>query len=189
VFAPDYLSIILIAFGLSADCFAVSVSSGTSSTRLSWPTVLRVSIAFGFFQALMPAIGWLLGLTVVGLIADIDHWVAFALLDFVGGKMIWESFHGKENENQKKDFTKGLFLLTLAVATSIDALAVGLSLALARIDILVACITIGTITLLVTAIGFVIGRKAGQLFGRYAEIAGGIILIGIGLRIVLNHII
>jgi putative Mn2+ efflux pump MntP len=189
VFAPDYLSIILIAFGLSADCFAVSVSSATGSTRLSCSTVLRVSIAFGFFQALMPAIGWFLGLTVVDLIADVDHWVAFALLAFVGGKMIWESFREEETENRKNAFTKGIFLLTLAVATSIDALAVGLSLAFAKIDIFTACITIGAITLLVTAIGFIIGRKAGQLFGKYAEIAGGIILIGIGIRIVVSHIL
>jgi len=185
----DFFSIILIAIGLSADCFAVALSGSISMKTVSRLQVLRASLAFGLFQALMPVLGWLIGQTVVEIIADYDHWIAFVLLAIVGGKMIWESFRSEESRNDNADITKGILLLTLSIATSIDALAVGLTFAFLEINIMTASLTIGTIALAVTAIGFLLGRKLGSLIGRRAEAIGGVVLIGIGLRILLTHIL
>ena len=151
--------------------------------------VLRASLAFGLFQTLMPVLGWLAGQTLVKIIADYDHWVAFILLAIVGGRMIWESFHSEETRSESADITKGVLLLTLSVATSIDALAVGLSFAFLEISIITASLTIGIVALVVTAIGFLLGRKSGSLIGRRAEAVGGVVLIAIGLRILLTHIL
>lgn len=185
----DFLSILLIAIGLSADCFAVALSGSISGRTFSFLQVLRVSLSFGAFQALMPVLGWLAGRTVVEFISDYDHWVAFALLAFVGSRMIWESFHDKDGRRENTDITKGLLLLTLSVATSIDALAVGLTFAFLKIDIILASSTIGIIAFIVTIIGFILGKKTGSLMGKRAEIVGGAILIGIGLRIILEHML
>jgi len=184
----DFASILLIAIGLSADCFAVSLSGSISLKSLSVIQVLRTAFAFGIFQALMPVIGWALGQTVVDIIADFDHWIAFGLLAIIGGKMIWESFHNKE-DTKKADFTRGLLLLTLAVATSIDALAVGLSFAFLEVNIAVAVGIIGLISFLVTIFAFGLGKKLGKFAGTWAETIGGLILIGIGLRILLSHVV
>jgi putative Mn2+ efflux pump MntP len=185
----DFLSILLIAIGLSADCFAVALGGSISMRTLSRFQVFRVSLAFGLFQALMPVLGWLAGQTVVEIIADYDHWVAFILLAIVGGRMIWESFRAEEARSKNADITKGILLLTLSVATSIDALVVGLSFAFLEISILTASLTIGITAFVVTAIGFLLGRKAGSLIGRRAETVGGVVLLGIGLRILLTHIL
>lgn len=123
------------------------------------------------------------------LIADYDHWVAFILLLVVGSRMIWESFRSREGQSKKVDVTRGLILLTLSVATSIDALAVGLSFAFLEVNIVLASSSIGVVAFVVTAIGFFLGRKTGKLIGRRAEAIGGIFLIGIGLRILLTHIL
>ena len=185
----DFLSILLIAIGLSADCFAVALGGSISMKTLSRLQIFRVSLAFGLFQALMPVLGWLAGQTLVKIIADYDHWVAFILLAIVGGRMIWESFRSEESRSENADITKGVLLLTLSVATSIDALVVGLSFAFLEISIITASLTIGTVALVVTAIGFLLGRKLGSLIGRRAEALGGVVLIGIGLRILLTHIL
>ena len=185
----EFLSISLIALGLAADCFAVAFSGSISMRTLSFLQVFRVSLAFGIFQGLMPALGWLAGRTVVELIADYDHWLAFILLALVGSRMIWESFRSRDGHNKNTDITKGFLLLTLAVATSIDALAVGLAFAFVKINIVVASSTIGVVAFVATAIGFLLGRKAGHLIGRRAEAAGGMILIGIGIKILLEHIL
>jgi len=185
----DFLSIFLIAIALSADCFAVALGGSISMRTLSHLQVFRVSLAFGLFQALMPVLGWLVGQAVVEIIADYDHWVAFILLAIVGGRMIWESFRAGETCSKNTDITKGFLLLTLSVATSIDALVVGLSFAFLEISILTASLTIGIVALVVTAIGFLMGRKLGSLIGRRAEAVGGAVLIGIGLRILLTHIL
>ena len=129
------------------------------------------------------------GKTLVNLISDYDHWVAFALLLIIGSRMIWESFHSKEGEAADRDFSKGTMLLTLAVATSIDALAVGLSFAFLSVNIVMAVLTIGGVAFLITGVGFLAGRKAGKLLGERAETFGGIILIGIGIRILLTHLL
>ncbi|MCK4723525.1 MAG: manganese efflux pump [Dehalococcoidia bacterium] len=185
----DFLSILLIAIGLSADCFAVALGGSISMKTLSRLQIFRVSLAFGLFQALMPVLGWLAGQTLVKIIADYDHWAAFILLAIVGGRMIWESFRSEETRSENADITKGFLLLTLSVATSIDALVVGLSFAFLEISIITASLTIGIVALVVTAIGFLLGRKLGSLIGRRAEALGGVVLIGIGLRILLTHIL
>ncbi len=184
----DFVSVLLIAIGLSADCFAVALGASTSAKGASRLQMFRVSLAFGVFQAVMPVLGWLAGTRLVNLISDYDHWVAFGLLLIVGGRMIWESLHSKD-EAKERDFSKGFALLTLAIATSIDALAVGLSFAFLEVNIAVAVLTIGGVAFLITGIGFLIGRKAGQVLGERAETIGGIILIGIGIRILVSHLI
>ncbi len=185
----DFLSVLIIAIGLSADCFAVALGSSVSTKNPSKILALRVAIAFGLFQALMPAIGWLAGQTVVKFIADYDHFIAFALLAFVGSRMLWESFHHKEEHSKNTDISKWLVLLTLSIATSIDALAVGLSLAFLRMHIAAASITIGLVAFVITIIGFLLGEKVGKLIGRRAEMVGGIVLIAIGLRILISHML
>ncbi|MFA5400526.1 MAG: manganese efflux pump MntP family protein [Dehalococcoidia bacterium] len=185
----DFLSVFLIAIALSADCFAVALSASVTAKNPSRLQVLRVAAMFGLFQALMPVLGWLAGQTVVKFIASYDHFVAFALLAVVGGRMIWESFHHKKEHDKQTDVTRGWMLLTLAVATSIDALAVGLSLAFIEVHIAVAGITIGVVAFIATIIGFLLGKRAGDLIGRWAETIGGIVLIGIGLRILISHLL
>lgn len=185
----DFGSVLLIAIGLSADCFAIALGASTSAKVISRLQMLRVSLTFGAAQALMPVLGWLGGKTLVNLISDYDHWVAFGLLLVIGGRMIWESFHSEQDEAKERDFSKGLPLLMLAVATSIDALAVGLSFAFLSVNIVVAVLTIGVVCFLITGVGFLAGRKAGQVLGKRAETVGGIILIGIGLRILLSHLL
>ena len=183
-----FLSVLLIALGLSADCFAVALSASIANRNHSPPQVVRVSFSFGFFQALMPVLGWLVGRTIVDFVAGFDHWVAFALLGFVGGRMLWESFHHRENE-KPVDISRGWLLLTLSIATSIDALAVGLAFAFEDVNIWLASATIGITCIIISAIGFLAGRKAGEIFGKRAEIVGGLILIGIGIQIVLEHLL
>jgi len=184
----DLLSIIFIAFGLSADCFAVALSGSAAMGKLTRFQVVRTALAFGLAQFLMPILGWLAGRTIVQIISAYDHWVAFGLLAFVGGHMIWDSLKGKDGQEEGTDITRGLILLTLAVATSIDALAVGLSFALLEIGIIQASLIIGLVAFSVTAAGFWLGRKASTLLGNRAKLAGGVILIGIGLRILITHI-
>ncbi len=185
----DFLSILLIAVGLSADCFAVALSSGVSGRNQSWLKSSRVALSFGLFQALMPALGWLAGRTVIEFISNYDHWVAFALLAFVGGKMLFESFRHSDSQKSDADITKGWLLITLSIATSIDALAVGLSFAFLKVNIGVASLTIGAVAFLVTMIGFVVGKRASKIIGKRAEALGGIILLAIAFRILLSHIL
>jgi len=183
-----FLSVLVIAIGLSADCFAVAFSGSISMQRITPFQVTRTALSFGLFQAMMPVLGWLVGRTVVDAVASYDHWLAFVLLAFIGGKMIWESFRTEESCPAGTDITKGVTLLTLSVATSIDALAVGLTFAFLEVNITLASITIGVVAFLVTVIGFMAGRKAGKLMGKRAEAIGGLILIAIGLRILLTHL-
>ncbi len=185
----NLLSILIIALGLSADCFAVALSGSVAVKRIFPRQVLRISLSFGVFQALMLVLGWLAGSTIVELIADYDHYLAFLLLAFVGSRMIWESFHSEGGVRQNVDLTKGFLLLTLSIATSIDALAVGLTFAFLEVDIVLASATIGTVAFIVTAIGCLIGNKVGRIVGKRAEAIGGMVLISIGLRILLEHIL
>jgi putative Mn2+ efflux pump MntP len=184
----DILSILLIAVGLSADCFAVAVSGGISARNQSWGRILRVALSFGVFQALMPVIGWILGRTVIDLISSFDHWVAFGLLGLVGGKMLYESFRRSDGSIPTSDISRGWLLITMSVATSIDALAVGLSFALLQINIALASPVIGAIAFGITIIGFLAGKRAGQVMGKRAETLGGLILVAIAIRILLSHI-
>ena len=184
-----FLSILAIAIALSADCFVVAVSSSISGKDYSSIDMLRVSSSFGLSQALMPVLGWLAGRTVVGLIGKYDHWVAFVLLAVVGGRMIWESFHPASDHVKKTDTTKGFPLVTLSIATSIDALAVGLSFAFLKVNMVMASLIIGIVAFAVTVTGFTIGKKASKLVGKRAEAVGGIILLAIGIRILVSHIL
>ncbi len=187
----DFLSIFLIAIGLSADCFAVALSGGISQKNHSWLRRLRVSVSFGLFQAGMPVLGWLAGRTVVEFIADYDHWVAFVLLAIVSGRMLWGAFRPEHDQDKEKeiDITRGFMLLTLSIATSIDALAVGLSFSFLQVNIGVASLTIGVVAFLVTMIGFVVGKRVSKVIGKRAEALGGIILLAIAFRILLSHIL
>jgi putative Mn2+ efflux pump MntP len=187
--STDIISILFIALGLSADCFAVAVSSSIALKTLSRVQILRASLSFGIFQALMPALGWLAGRTIVEFISGFDHWLAFLLLAGIGGKMIWESFRSDDDDKEKGDVTRGFLLLTLSVATSIDAFAVGLSFAFLEVNIALASGTIGIIAFIITTVGFLIGKKAGKLIGERAELVGGIVLIVIGIRVLLTHLL
>ena len=184
----DLISLLFIALGLSADCFAVAVSGSIALRRVSPLQVLRVALSFGVFQALMPVLGWLAGRTVVDIISTYDHWVAFVLLAGVGGKMIWESFRSEEGRNSNSDITRGFLLLTLSVATSIDALAVGLSFAFLQVNIALASVAIGIVACIVTAVAFLIGMRLGSIIEKRAEFVGGAVLIAIGVRILLEHL-
>jgi len=137
----------------------------------------------------MPLLGWLAGTTLVDLISDYDHWLAFGLLAFIGFRMIWESMGRESAGSVPRDISRGAILITLAVATSIDALAVGLSFAFLEVNIATAVATIGGVAFTTTALGFAVGRRAGQWLGKRAETAGGLILIAIGIRILLSHLL
>jgi manganese efflux pump family protein len=188
VASTDLLSIILIAVSLSADCFAVSLSGAVCMARIAYAPVLRTALAFGLAQFLMPVIGWLIGNTLTSLIADYDHWVAFALLAAIGGRMIWESFRPSSAATTAPDISRGLLLLTLALATSIDALAAGLGLAFLKVNIWTAASIIGAAAFILTCLGFLLGCKLGPLFGNRAKTAGGLVLIAIGIRILFSHL-
>jgi putative Mn2+ efflux pump MntP len=184
----DFLSIFFIAVGLAADCFAVALSAGISISEHTFVRIFRLSLSFGLFQALMLVLGWLAGRTIVDFIADYDHWVAFALLAFISGRMFWEAFH-PERENKEVDITRGLLLLTSSVATSIDSLAVGLSFAFLEVNMAMASPTVGAVSFAVTAIGFMLGRRVSKLMGKRAEVLGAIILLAIAFRILLSHLL
>ena len=183
------ISLVIIALSLSVDCFAVSISGSASMKTLSAPQILRASFSFGLFQAIMPALGWLAGRTVVELVANYDHWVVFCLLAAVGGKMIWDAIRSGNDREKDIDITKGWLLLTLSLATSIDALTIGLSFAFLEVDIVLACSVIGIVAFAASITGFVLSKKLGELVGTKAEIIGGIVLIIIGFRILLSHIL
>ncbi len=176
-----------IAIALAMDAFAVSLASCCRLRRLDAGHVGRLAAAFGFFQFMMPIIGWLAGRGLFRWISTVDHWVAFGLLAIIGGRMLWESFRRSDGEG--KDPTRGWMLLTLAVATSIDALAVGLSLAALGVSIWVPSVVIGAVAAVLTTIGALFGSRLGRRFGLWAERFGGIVLVGIGVRILLEHLL
>jgi putative Mn2+ efflux pump MntP len=185
----DFPSILVIAISLSADCFAVALSSGISRQSFSFLQSVRLPLLFGVFQSFMSVMGWLAGRSVVDFISDYDHWVAFGLLTIIGTRMIWQSFHDRDEDRVKRNLASWFILVTLAIATSIDSLAVGLSFALLDVNITLASITIGVTALIITLIGMLIGKKVGALVGERAETVGGAILIIIGLRILLEHLL
>lgn len=182
------LTLFLVSLGVSADAFAVALGKGLQMRRLRVGDALLIAATFGAFQALMPLIGWLLGTGLSDYITGIDHWVAFGLLAAIGGKMLWEAFQIEDDEPTTDVGLPVSELLLLGVATSIDALAVGISLAVLEVSILGAVVAIGVITFVVSFAGVVIGHRAGVRFRKPAEIAGGLILIAIGLRILLDHL-
>ena len=182
--------LILIAAALSMDAFAVAVCKGLSMRKIDHGYALVLSLFFGFFQALMPTLGWLLGTRFEKYITEFDHWIAFVLLAFIGGKMLWEAFTEDEDEGDGKDAEKidlGEYLI-LAIATSIDALAVGISFAALSVDIVPAVSLIGVTTFIFSVAGVAIGHTFGARYEKPATIVGGIVLILIGLKILLEHL-
>ena len=176
----------VLAVGLSMDAFAVSVCKGLSIRELKLRQALIVGAWFGAFQALMPAVGWLLGSAFTDLIESVDHWIAFVLLSIIGGNMIREALSHEEEEANPS--LAPVTMLLLAVATSIDALAVGITFAFLRVDILPAVALIGVCTFLISAAGVKIGNIFGSRYKSGAELAGGIVLVLIGVKILLEHL-
>jgi putative Mn2+ efflux pump MntP len=183
----DAATTILLSLGLAADAFAVAVSSGLAIKHMKVNKALKIALFFGVFQALMPVLGWLIGLSFSFLITPIDHWIAFGLLSFIGGRMIYESLQSEECEKKFNPLDTGT-LITLSVATSIDALAVGIGFAVLKDSIALAVTAIGFITFFLAFAGVFIGHKCGNLFANKIEILGGAILIFIGSRILFLHL-
>lgn len=197
----DFLSIVLIGFGLSMDAFAVSITYGITIRNLRLSHVLEIGMFFGGFQALMPLIGWAVGSQFKDYIVSIDHWIAFGLLAVIGIKMIREALeHADDCRYEMEEAAisrqetaadhnqlKAGRLLVLAIATSIDALAVGVSFAFLRVSILWASLVIGLITFVICAFGVLVGKRFGCLFKKKAEILGGAVLILIGVKILFEH--
>jgi putative Mn2+ efflux pump MntP len=184
----DLPTILVIAVGLSMDAFAVSVASGSVYKKLEIRHALLMALSFGAFQAIMPIAGWLGGLGFRRFIQDFDHWVAFALLAIIGLKMIYEAFAIKKVD-KKLQSMNFLVLLTLSVATSIDALAVGITLSLLNGAIVTAVIIIGLVTFCFSYAGVQIGKNFGHFLESKIEIIGGLVLIGIGVKILIEHLI
>jgi len=180
-------SIILISIGLAMDAFAVSITNGITIQCLKLKHAVNIAIFFGGFQALMPLIGWLAGIGLKQYVESFDHWIAFALLLFIGAKMIYEAIWIDEVE-KKCDPLNLVVLLGLAIATSIDAMAVGITFAFLHIAIITPAIVIGLITFALSLAGVYIGNRLGDRLGSKMEILGGIILIGMGTKILLSHL-
>lgn len=183
----DNLSLIGVALALAMDAFAVALAAGLSLSTLTGRHLFRLGWHFGLFQAMMPVLGWLAGLTVQQWIADYDHWVAFVLLSLVGGKMIHEALSEADEDRPPGDPTKGLTMVMLSVATSIDALAVGLTLAMLGVDIWKPALVIGLVAGILTVAGMLLGRRISSHWGPRVEIFGGLVLFAIGLKILLEH--
>ena len=181
----EIIELILLSVGLAMDAFAVSISKGLSVRELRPKHGLIAGAYFGGFQALMPLIGWLLGRQFEELIKSVDHWIAFGLLVLIGANMIRESFGGEDEQNASFSFKA---MLPLAIATSIDALAVGVTFAFLEVNIVLAITLIGVITFAISAAGVKIGNVFGTRFKSKAEFAGGVILILLGIKILVEHL-
>ena len=180
------VEITLLGIGLAMDAFAVSICKGLSMKKMNWKNTIIIALYFGIFQALMPVIGYFLGTTFEGLVTKFDHWIAFALLLAIGGSMIKEAFSkDEENKNDKVDFKT---MSVLALATSIDALTVGITFAFFEVNVLLAVTIIGLITFIISIIGVKIGNRFGDKYQSKAELMGGIILILLGIKILLEHL-
>ena len=184
----SFIEILLIGIGLSADAFAVAVCKGLNMRKINYNHTLVIALFFGGFQALMPLIGYVLGSQFSQYIESVDHWIAFVLLGFIGGKMIFEARRNETEECCKCDRLDIKELFIMAVATSIDALAVGITFALVSVNIWASITLIGLTTFVLSAIGVIIGNKFGAKYKNKAELAGGIILVLIGIKILFEHL-
>lgn len=189
-----FIELFLTGVGLSMDAFAVAICKGLGMRKIRWRDALVIALFFGGFQALMPLIGWAAGSLFASTITAVDHWIAFGLLAFIGGKMLWDAFHEEKDDEDgcgcdKTDGCLDLRELTLlAVATSIDALAVGITFAFLQVDIVPAIATIGVTTFVLSLVGVIVGNQFGSRFERPATIAGGVVLILLGVKILLEHL-
>ena len=180
------IEILLISIGLAMDAFAVSVCKGLAMKKMSWKKAIIIGLYFGAFQAIMPTIGFFLGTTFERFITNVDHWIAFILLVGIGINMVKEAFDKKsENRNDNVDVKT---MLVLSIATIIDALAIGITFACLKMHIVVPVITIGLITFIISVIGVKIGNRFGNKYEKKAEIMGGVILILLGIKILLEHL-
>lgn len=180
------IEIIILSIGLAMDATAVSMTNGMNDTQIKIKKIVLIGLTFGIFQAIMPLLGYLFGTLFVEFIEQIDHWIALILLGFLGFQMLREGLSKKDEEEKVKELgIKMLFLQ--GVATSIDALAVGISFASLRVNIVYAVLSIGVITTMLSIIGVLIGKKFGDLLNNKASILGGIILISIGIKIFIEH--
>lgn len=181
------IELILLSIGLAMDAFAVSICKGISMKRMNWRKALIIGMYFGGFQALMPVIGYFLGTAFESIITNIDHWVAFILLGIIGGNMIKEAFEDEsENCNDDVGFKT---MIMLAIATSIDALAVGITFAFLKVNLIAAISMIGVITFVLSVIGTKIGNRFGDKYESKAELVGGVILVLLGIKILLEHLL
>ncbi len=185
----EFFPLFAIAVGLAMDAFAVSIAVGVAlGCTLTVGHAFRLALSFGAFQCFMTIAGWFAGQSIQKVIASFDHWIALVLLLFIGGKMIYEALRNHTSEVLECDPTVGVNVVFLSVSTSIDALAVGITLGVIRSDIWVPSLVIGLVAAAFTTIGITLGRWIGLLFSRRIEIVGGVILIGIGLKIVIDHL-
>lgn len=182
------VGIFFIAVGLAMDAFAVSVCKGLSMKKINFKKLLVIALYFGIFQAVMPIIGYFLGESFENLVTSIDHWIALILLSFIGINMIREAL-GKSEEDNKNDDTSFKTMVMLGIATSIDALAVGITFAFLETNIFIIALIIGVVTFIISSIGVVIGNKFGDKYEKRAEIFGGVILILMGIKILLEHLL
>ena len=182
----ELFEIVVIGIGLAMDAFAVSVCKGLSMKKIEWRKAIIIALYFGIFQALMPVLGFFLGSAFSTFVKQVDHWIAFILLAIIGGNMIKESNDDEEEKRNSNIDVKTM--IGLAVATSIDALAVGVTFAFFEVNLLLAISIIGIITFVLSVIGVIIGNKFGDKFQNRAELAGGIILIIIGIKILIEHL-
>lgn len=185
-YCMDWITILGIALALAMDAFAVALAAGAVLNPLTRRHLFRLGFHFGLFQALMPIAGWLIGMAVQKWISSYDHWIAFALLAFVGGRMILEAFD-EEKDKAATDPTRGMTMVMLSVATSIDALAVGLSLAMLGVSVWRPAAVIGVVAGVLTVFGMLLGRRLGDSWGKRVEVCGGLVLCIIGLKILLEH--
>ena len=184
-----FIELLLIGIGLSMDAFAVAICKGLNMRKINYKHATIIALFFGGFQALMPLVGWALGKQFESYITSIDHWIAFVLLAFIGGNMIRESMNDSDDdkkENLEKLDIKELFML--AIATSIDALAVGITFAFLQVNIIEAIGIIGITTFILSVLAVIIGNKFGNKYGKKAELFGGIVLVLIGVKILLEHL-
>ncbi|NDO46628.1 manganese efflux pump MntP family protein [Clostridium sp. MD294] len=181
----EVMTIFLIALSLAMDAFAVSIANGVSVTHFSRKEALKQGIYFGLFQFLMPLLGWVLGISIKNAMEAIDHWITFFLLALIGGSMIWESLKQEEQKNITVLTNKNLVLQ--AIATSIDALAIGVSFAILQVNIVFASVIIGAVAFILSYIGGMLGKHLGEFLQKKASIAGGIVLIVVGFKILLEH--
>jgi putative Mn2+ efflux pump MntP len=184
----DFISLMITGIGLAMDCFAVSLGIGTTRVIQSIRPIFRLSFHFGLFQGLMTLLGWLVGSTIAAWIAGVDHWIAMGLLAWVGIRMIIEGLKPVDKAVARTDPSRGSTLVVLAVATSLDAMAVGLSMAIVNVDIWSSSLLIGLISAGLSLAGLRLGHRLGMVFGKRMEILGGLILNGIGLRILISHL-
>lgn len=184
-------SLVLLAFAMSTDAFAASVGKGASLHRTRLPEALRIGVIFGVVEAITPVVGWSIGLAASHFISEWDHWIAFILLGSLGAHMVWEGLKpddGGRTRAVKARKPSFCLLVVTAFATSIDAMAVGITLAFTSVNILAAAAAIGIATTVMVTAGIMLGRAIGSLIGKRAEIAGGLVLIAIGITVVYEHL-